>query len=119
MDDIVRAVEQEYLKERGDFRPGDIVRIHERISEGAKERIQVFEGIVLKRAGGSTREMVTVRKVSSGIGVEKTYPLHSPKIEKIELVKSAGCDEAGPTTCAICARSTSPRRGDAANDAGG
>lgn len=96
MDDVLRAVEQEFLKERGDFRPGDIVRIHERISEGAKERIQVFEGIVLKRAGGSTREMVTVRKVSSGVGVEKTYALHSPKIEKIELVKERGARQSRP-----------------------
>lgn len=96
MDDILRAVEQEHLKERGEFRPGDIVRVHERISEGAKERIQVFEGIVLKRAGGSTREMVTVRKISSGIGVEKTYALHSPKIEKIELVKERGARRSRP-----------------------
>jgi large subunit ribosomal protein L19 len=96
MDDILRAVEQEFLKERGEFRPGDIVRVHERISEGAKERIQVFEGIVLKRSGGSTREMVTVRKISSGVGVEKTYPLHSPKIEKIELVKDRGSRRSRP-----------------------
>lgn len=88
MDSIIRAVEKEYLQERdASFSPGDIVRIHERISEGAKERIQVFEGIVLKRSGSGTSEMITVRKISSGIGVEKTYPVHSPKVEKIELVK--------------------------------
>lgn len=87
MDEILRVVEKEELKERGDFAPGDIVRVHERISEGAKERIQVFEGIVLKRAGSGTREMLTVRKISSGIGVEKTYPVHSPKIDRIEIVK--------------------------------
>jgi large subunit ribosomal protein L19 len=88
MDSIIRAVEKEYLKERDtSFSPGDIIRIHERISEGAKERIQVFEGIVLKRSGSGTSEMITVRKISSGIGVEKTYPVHSPKVEKIELVK--------------------------------
>jgi len=86
MDDILRAVEKEYLKERAAFSPGDLVRVHERVSEGAKERIQVFEGIVLKRSGSGTREMITVRKISSGIGVEKTYPVHSPKIEEIELV---------------------------------
>jgi len=87
MDEILRVVEKDELKEREDFAPGDIVRVHERISEGAKERIQVFEGIVLKRSGGGTREMLTVRKISSGIGVEKTYPVHSPKIERIEIVK--------------------------------
>lgn len=96
MDDAVRVIEQEQLKERGDFGPGDIIRIHERISEGAKERIQVFEGIVLKRSGGGTREMVTIRKISSGIGVEKTYPVHSPKIEKVELVKKGRARQSRP-----------------------
>lgn len=96
MDDILRAVEKEHLKDRGEFSPGDIVKIHERISEGAKERIQVFEGLVLKRSGSGTREMVTVRKISSGIGVEKTYPVHSPKIEKIEIVKKNRSRQARP-----------------------
>ncbi|MBN1859243.1 50S ribosomal protein L19 [Candidatus Bipolaricaulota bacterium] len=97
MDDILRAVEREFLKERDvKFTPGDIIRVHERISEGAKERVQVFEGIVLKRSGGSTREMMTVRKLSSGIGVEKTYPVHSPKIEKIEVVKSLRTRQSRP-----------------------
>jgi large subunit ribosomal protein L19 len=97
MDNIIRAVEKEYLQEREDsFSPGDIVRIHERISEGAKERIQVFEGILLKRSGGGTSEMITVRKISSGIGVEKVYPVHSPKIEKIELVKKIRTRQSRP-----------------------
>jgi large subunit ribosomal protein L19 len=96
MDNILRAVEKEHLKDRGEFSPGDIVRIHERISEGAKERIQIYEGIVLKRSGSGTREMVTVRKISSGIGVEKTYPVHSPKIEKIEIVKKNRSRQARP-----------------------
>ena len=97
MDNILRAVEREFLKERDvEFTPGDIIRVHERIAEGAKERVQVFEGIVLKRSGGSTREMMTVRKLSSGIGVEKTYPVHSPKIEKIEVVKSIGTRQSRP-----------------------
>ena len=97
MDEILRAVEKEYLAKREeDFAPGDIVKVHERVSEGAKERIQIFEGLVLKRSGGGTREMVTVRKISSGIGVEKTFPLHSPKIEKIELVKQNRTRQARP-----------------------
>jgi len=96
MDEILRAIENEHLKERGEFNPGDVVKIHERITEGAKERIQVFEGIVLKRSGGGTREMVTVRKISSGIGVEKTYPVHSPKIEKIEVVKAGRTRQSRP-----------------------
>ncbi len=96
MDDILRAIEKEELKERGEFAPGDVVRIHERITEGTKERVQVFEGIILKRSGGGTRQMVTVRKISSGIGVEKTYPVHSPKIEKIEVVKPGRSRQARP-----------------------
>jgi large subunit ribosomal protein L19 len=96
MDDILRAIEKEQLKERGTFGPGDIVRVHERITEGTKERVQIFEGIVLKRSGGGTQEMVTVRKISSGIGVEKTYPVHSPKIEQIEVVKEGNVRQARP-----------------------
>jgi large subunit ribosomal protein L19 len=96
MDDILRAIEKEQLKEREAFSPGDIVRIHERIKEGTKERVQVFEGIVLKRSGGGTQEMVTVRKISSGIGVEKTFPVHSPKIERIEVVKEGNARQSRP-----------------------
>ena len=96
MDDILRVIEQEHLKERGAFTPGDIVRVHERITEGAKERVQVFEGLLLKRSGGGTREMITVRKISSGIGVEKHYPIHSPKIEKIEVVKEGKSRQSRP-----------------------
>ena len=94
--DILQVIEQEQLKERGAFAPGDIVRVHERITEGAKERVQVFEGILLKRSGGGTREMITVRKISSGIGVEKCYPVHSPKIEKIEVVKEGSSRQSRP-----------------------
>jgi large subunit ribosomal protein L19 len=97
MDDILRSVEKNYLQERDEeFSPGDLVKVHERISEGAKERIQVFEGIVLKESGSGTRKMVTVRKISSGIGVEKTFPFHSPKIERIELVKKSDVRQARP-----------------------
>jgi large subunit ribosomal protein L19 len=96
MDDILRAIQKEQLKEREAFSPGAIVRVHERIKEGTKERVQVFEGIVLKRAGGGTQEMITVRKISSGIGVEKTFPVHSPKIERIEVVKEGNVKQSRP-----------------------
>ena len=69
-----------------DFAPGDTVRVHFRVIEGQRRRIQVFEGIVIKRQGSGARETFTVRKQSFGVGVERTFPLHSPKIEKIEVV---------------------------------
>ena len=67
------------------FRPGDTLRIHVRVSEGEKERIQVFEGAVLRRSNGGNRETFTVRKVSYGVGVERTFPVHSPRIDKVEV----------------------------------
>ena len=86
--DIIKGIEQEQLKEKVDeFRVGDTVKVYGKIKEGNRERIQVFEGIVLKRQGGSNRETFTVRKFSSGIGVEKTWPLHSPNVEKIEVIR--------------------------------
>lgn len=72
-------------KEISDFRPGDTVRVHQRIQEGNKERIQVFEGVVLKRRRAGAKSTFTVRKISYGIGVEKIFPLHSPLIEKVEI----------------------------------
>ena len=76
------------MKEKVDeFCVGDTVKVHGRIKEGNRERIQVFEGIVIKRQGGSSRETFTVRKSSNGIGVEKTWPLHSPNVEKVEVVR--------------------------------
>ncbi len=84
----LKEIEKKHLKEDiPQFRPGDTVRVHLRIKEGGKERIQVFEGIVIARRGGGTRETFTVRKISFGVGVERIFPLHSPRIEKIEVVK--------------------------------
>ncbi len=88
MSDIIREIEAEQLKENIDeFNVGDTVRVYGRIKEGNRERVQVFEGVVLKRQGGSSRETFTVRKSSNGIGVEKTWPLHSPNVERIEVVR--------------------------------
>ena len=70
-----------------DFRPGDTVKVHARVVEGSRSRIQVFEGVVLRRQGGGLRETFTVRKVSFGVGVERTYPVHSPIIDHIELTR--------------------------------
>ena len=69
------------------FRPGDTVRVHVKVIEGSRERIQVFEGVVIKRRGGGISETFTVRKVSYGVGVERTFPLHTPKIAKLEVVR--------------------------------
>ena len=86
--EIIRNIEKEQLKEKVDeFSVGDTVKVYGKIKEGNRERIQVFEGIVLKRQGGSSRETFTVRKFSNGVGVEKTWPLHSPNVEKIEVVR--------------------------------
>ena len=88
MNDIIRSIEAEQLKkEVPEFHVGDTVRVHALIKEGTHERIQVFEGTVLKRQGGSTRETFTVRKTSNGVGVEKTWPLHSPHVKDIEVVR--------------------------------
>ena len=88
MNDIIKAIEEAELRESvPSFRVGDTVRVHCRIKEGNRERIQIFEGVVLKRQGGSNRETFTVRKSSNGIGVEKTWPLHSPNVVKVEVVR--------------------------------
>ena len=88
MNDIIKKIEAEQLKENvTEFRVGDTVKVHAKIKEGNRERIQIFEGTVIKRQGGSSRETFTVRKTSNGIGVEKTWPLHSPAIDKIEVVR--------------------------------
>lgn len=88
MNNIIKDIENAQLKaEITPFRVGDTVRVHAKVKEGNRERIQVFEGTVLKRQNGGVRETFTVRKQSSGVGVEKTWPLHSPVIEKIEVVR--------------------------------
>jgi large subunit ribosomal protein L19 len=89
MNEIIKQIEEEQLKaEVPQFRVGDTVRVHARIKEGEKERIQVFEGVVLKKQGGSNRATFTVRKNSNGVGVEKTWPLHSPSVEKVVVVRA-------------------------------
>ena len=88
MNEIIKKIEDAQLKESiTDFRVGDTIRVHGKIKEGNRERIQIFEGVVLKRQGGGARETFTVRKTSNGVGVEKTWPLHSPNVEKIEVVR--------------------------------
>ena len=88
MNDIIREIEAAQLKESvDDFNVGDTVKVYGKIKEGNRERIQVFEGTVLKIQGGGNRTTFTVRKVSNGVGVEKTWPLHSPNVEKVEVVR--------------------------------
>ena len=88
MNDIIKAIEAEQLKaEVPEFSVGDTVRVYGKIKEGNRERVQVFEGVVLKKQGGSNRATFTVRKTSNGIGVEKTWPLHSPNVERVERVR--------------------------------
>ena len=88
MNDIIKSIENAQLKsEITDFNVGDTVKVYAKVKEGNKERIQAFEGIVMKRQNGGVRETFTVRKNSNGVGVEKTWPLHSPIVEKIEVIR--------------------------------
>ena len=88
MNEIIRKIEAEQMKENApEFNVGDTVKVYAKIKEGNRERIQVFEGTVLKKQGGGVRATFTVRKFSNGIGVEKTWPLHSPNVEKVEDVR--------------------------------
>ena len=88
MNEIIKAIEDAQLKsDVADFNVGDIVKVYAKVIEGSRERIQVYEGTVLKRQNGGARETFTVRKLSNGVGVEKTWPLHSPIIDKIEVVR--------------------------------
>lgn len=85
---MIDIIEQEQLRDDiPDFGPGDSVRVHGKVVEGGRERIQVFEGVVLSRKGSGTRETFTVRKISAGIGVERAFPLYSPRIAKIEVIR--------------------------------
>ncbi len=86
--DYIRAIEQQQMKsDIPEFKAGDNVKVHYRIVEGNRERIQVFQGDVIARQGHSSRETFTVRKISFGVGVERTFPIHSPKIDKIEVTR--------------------------------
>lgn len=88
MNELIKAIEAAQVKSYvPNFGPGDTVKVHVKIVEGKRERIQVFEGLVIKRQNGGIRETFTVRKISFGVGVERTFPVHSPKIEKIEVTR--------------------------------
>ncbi|OXS78529.1 50S ribosomal protein L19 [Domibacillus enclensis] len=88
MNKLIQELTQEQLRsDLPSFRPGDTVRVHVKIVEGTRERVQVFEGVVIKRRGGGVSETFTVRKISYGVGVERAFPLHTPKIEKIEVMR--------------------------------
>ena len=86
--DAIRLVEAGHLKkDRQGFAPGDTIRVHVRVVEGEKERIQMFEGVVIRKRGEGGRASFTVRRISYGVGVERTFPLHSPRIDKIDVVR--------------------------------
>ncbi len=86
--DLISSIEQDQVrKDIPAFKPGDTVKVHVKVVEGTRERIQVFEGVVIKRRGGGLRETFTVRRVSYGVGVERTFPLHSPRLERIEVAR--------------------------------
>lgn len=88
MKNLVREITQDQLrKQLPSFRPGDTLKVYVKVIEGSLERIQLFEGVVIKRHGGGISETFTVRKVSYGVGVERTFPLHSPKLDKIEVAR--------------------------------
>ena len=86
--DIMKVIEQDYIKtDLPKIRVGDTVKVHIKIKEGTRERVQIFEGYVLKKQNGGLSETFTVRRIASGVGVEKTFPLHSPRIDKIEVIR--------------------------------
>ena len=85
--EIIKSIEDAQIKEVADFNVGDTVKVYAKIKEGNRERVQAFEGTVLKRQGGSCRETFTVRKNSNGVGVEKTWPVNSPLVEKVDVIR--------------------------------
>ncbi|QIL46519.1 50S ribosomal protein L19 [Vagococcus coleopterorum] len=88
MNPLIEAITQDQLRsDIPDFRPGDTVRVHAKVVEGTRERIQLFEGIVIKRQGAGISETYTVRKISGGVGVERTFPVHTPRVAEIEVVR--------------------------------
>lgn len=88
MFDIIRQIESEQLRnDLPSFKSGDTVRVHVKVKEGNRERVQVFEGVVIRRRGGGLSETFTVRRVTYGVGVERTFPLHTPRIDKIEVTR--------------------------------
>ncbi|MBP2077635.1 MULTISPECIES: 50S ribosomal protein L19 [Oceanobacillus] len=88
MQQLIADITKDQLRtDHPDFRPGDTVKVHAKVVEGTRERIQVFEGVVIKRQNGGISESFTVRKISYGVGVERTFPLHSPRVDKIEVTR--------------------------------
>lgn len=97
MDDLIRSVEEDFVQDDiPDVEPGDKVRITEIVEGGDQKRTQRFEGVILKKSGSGTNQMVSVRRIASGIGVEKTFPLHSPKIDKVDLIQKGDVGQARP-----------------------
>ena len=88
MQQLIEEITKEQLRtDHPDFRAGDTVKVHVKVVEGSRERIQVFEGVVIKRQNGGISETFTVRKISYGVGVERTFPVHSPRVDKIEVIR--------------------------------
>lgn len=95
MSNIIKNIEKSQMRDNiPDFKPGDTLRLMVKIIEGGKERLQAFEGIVIKRQGGGTRETFTVRKISHGVGVERTFPVHSPKLAEIKIMRRGDVNRA-------------------------
>lgn len=95
MSNIIKDIEKSQMRDNiPDFKPGDTLRLMVKIIEGGKERLQAFEGIVIKRQGGGTRETFTVRKISHGVGVERTFPVHSPKLAEIKIMRRGDVNRA-------------------------